>query len=94
MTVTVESLGHSRAHATPAGVVTFLDRTLVLDKEALNHGRARFIIASLPLGRDRIQVEYSGDRGFLTSVSSPLTITIRAPRTKPKIAMVEDGSVS
>jgi hypothetical protein len=58
-----------------------VDGTLVLDRESLNHGRGRFITASLPLGRDRIWVEYSGERGFLPSVSSPLIITIRAPRT-------------
>jgi hypothetical protein len=79
----LSSIGHARA--TPAGEVTFLDGTTVLDTASLHHGRASFKTASLPLGRDRIQVKFGGGNGFLSSGSAAITVTIRAPRTKPKI---------
>jgi hypothetical protein len=70
-TVTVSPLAPHGG--TPAGTVTFLDGTTVLDTETLSGATASFTTAALPVGSHAITAVYSGDPDHFTSTSAALT---------------------
>jgi Bacterial Ig-like domain (group 3) len=72
----------NRAGGKPAGQVTFWDDTSMLGTETLRGGKAS-LSASLPLGRNTIEVIYAGGPNFSAS-KAKFVENVKAPRTKPK----------
>ena len=77
MSVTVKNL--SRGGGAPTGDVTFLDGTTVLGTAPIHGGQAKMKTSSLSVGRDPIQVVYSGGRDFVPSTAF-MVETILPPR--------------
>jgi hypothetical protein len=63
--------------ATPMGTVLLLDGTKVIGTATVVDGKATFLISDLAKGTHSIRALYEGDADFLSSLSSPLAITIR-----------------
>jgi hypothetical protein len=91
LAVTVKNL--SRNGGTPTGDVSILDGKTVLGSVALRRGQAKIKTSSLPVGRDTIEVAYSGGPDFAASTATTIE-TVRPPRAKSKAISILDASQS
>jgi len=82
LTATVKSTGP--VSGSPTGTVTFTDNGTTLRTISLSRGKTTLKTSSLPVGTNRIQVIYSGDKYFNSSMSLFLVETIEKPKKKAK----------
>jgi hypothetical protein len=80
--VTVKNLSRIGG-GVPTGEVTFVEGTTVLGTAQVRRGRATMKTSSLPVGRDPIQVIYSGSRSFVPS-SAIIVETVSPGRSELK----------
>jgi hypothetical protein len=64
---------------TPTGFVTFRDDGKILAAVKLENGKSNFSTSSLPAGKNKITVTYSGDSSFAPNTAPPGTQTVRRP---------------
>jgi hypothetical protein len=86
VTLTATVKNPTKKGAVPSGAVTFLDGTTILGSRSLHHGQASLRTASLQVGANTIEVEYTPSSGFAPS-SASIVETVRPPRTKGKPAL-------
>ena len=90
MTLTATVRNSGRSGGAPIGDVTFLlDGTAVLGTVSLSRGKATLRTSTLPLGRDTIRVDYTGNQDFAGSTETVVE-TVRAHSIKNKIASYVD----
>ncbi|MGD0629623.1 MAG: Ig-like domain-containing protein [Terracidiphilus sp.] len=83
MTATVQATGT----AIPAGAVTFLNSKMALGTANLNaSGVATLSVTSLAVGKRSLSAEYEGNKSFLTSTSSAVSVTVTAQETTISVA--------
>jgi probable HAF family extracellular repeat protein len=89
--VTLAATVRSQARGTgaPGGIVTFLDGSTVLDTTALQHGKARFAVSDLPIGKNRLRAVYSGTTSLRMSGSATVVVDVTIHHSKLKLRSFE-----